>query len=208
MVVDSDRSRLNFIDLSKEAVGAAYYSLPRISLVSIIWCLLSVTVVLAGPATAVVVATAASALNRDRFRFHQLWQQFKRYFWRSQLPVVPTLMLVDVAGWALIRFETTGRFVFALAGFLAIDALLVVSVVLLYYYPLLIDHDESAQKTARRSVEFAVTHLRPTFALWLFCASLITLLGFTVAGFVLVGPGLTATVLTLGTRYLSGRPLQ
>lgn len=208
MAVDSDRSQLNFIDLSKEAVGAAYYSLPRIAVVSIIWCLLSVTVVLAGPATAVVVATASSALNRDRFRFRQIWQLFKRYFWRSQLPVVPTLVLVDVAGWAWIQFQATGRFVFALVGFLAIDALLVVSVVLLYYYPLLVDHDESARATVRQSVELAVTHVRPSLALWLFCASLVTLLGFTVAGFVLVGPGLTATVLTLGTRYLSGKPLQ
>jgi uncharacterized membrane protein YesL len=203
MVVDTHRNRVNFIGLSKEAIAAAYRSLPIIVIVSVCWCLLAPTIVLLGPATATAVAAAGNVLHGDRFRLHTALSVFRRCFWRSQLPLVPTFVLIDIAGLSWLQFQRTGELAYGLLAFFAVDILIVLSVLLLYYYPLLVDGDYSARKTARRSAQLVFGRLVPTIGLATFCLSIGLLFGFTVAGFVLLGPGLIATVLMLATRYLS-----
>ena len=203
MVLDTHRNRVNFIELSKEAVAAAYHSLPVIIITSICWCLLAPTIVFLGPTTATAVAVAGSVLRGDRLRLRTVTITFRRYFWRSHLPVVPTLVLIDIAGLSWLQFQRTGELAYGLLAFFAVDIQIVLLVLLAYYYPLLIDADHSARKTARRSAALAFTRLVPTIGLVTFCLSIGLLFGFTVAGFVLLAPGLIAAVLTLATRYLS-----
>ncbi len=203
MVLDTHRNRVNFIGLSKEAVAAAYRSLPLIVVTSVCWCLLAPTIVLLGPATATAVAVAGAVLRGDRFRLRTATSAFRRYFWRSQLPVVPTLILIDIAGLSWLQFQRTGELAYGLLVFFAVDVQIVLLLLSAYYYPLLIDADHSARETARRSAELAFTRLVPTIGMVVFCLSIGLLFGFTVAGFVLLAPGLIATVLTLATRYLS-----
>ncbi|WP_266083293.1 hypothetical protein [Haladaptatus caseinilyticus] len=203
MVVDTHRNQVNFIGLSKEAVAAAYRSLPVIVIVSVCWCILAPTIVLLGPATATAVAAAGNILRGDRFRLHTALSVFRQYFWRSQLPLVPTLIVIDIAGLSWLQFLRTGELAYGLLAFLSIDILTVLSVLLLYYYPLLVDGNRSARKTARQSTELVMMRLIPTIGLVAFCLSVGVLFGFTVVGFVLLGPGMIATILILATRYLS-----
>ncbi|MCO8255009.1 hypothetical protein NKF26_14490 [Haladaptatus sp. AB618] len=203
MVYDTHRNRVNFIGLSKEAVAAAYRSLPVIVAVSVCWCLLAPTIVLLGPVTATAVAAAGAVLRGDRFRLGAATTTFRRYFWRSQFPLVPTFVLIDVVVFSWLQFRRTGEFAYGVLAFFAVDTLVVLLVLLLYYYPLLVDADRSARETARRSAELAFERFVPTVGLVAFCLSIGLLFGFTVAGFVLLAPGVVATVLTLATRYLS-----
>ena len=204
MAVDTRTDRLHFLALVREAVGIAYLSLPRIVTISAGWSLLAITLVLAAPATAVVVAAADATIADETFGIWDAIRSFQHYFWRSQAVFVPIIVLADIAGWLWLHAQSTGNSATFVGAFLAFDGLLLVGFLLLYYFPLLVRHDRSARATARRSAEFVVKQVTASVGLALLLISVATLLAFTVAGFVLLAPGFTATVLALGMRYLEG----
>ncbi len=202
MALDTRTNRFHFIDLAREAVGAAYLSLPRIVVTSILWSVLAATVVLAAPATTVVVAAADATLSGGKFDSRMAVRTFIRFFWRSQAAFVPFVAVFDVAWW--LWTHTDGSLWTELGAFLAVDVLVVYGYLLLYYFPLLVDRDGSAIETARASATLASTRVAASLGLFLFVASIATLFAFTVAGFLLLAPGVLATVVLLGTRYLAG----
>ena len=206
MALNTRTNRLDFIALAREATAASYRTLPRIVTVSVLWCALLPTLVLVAPATAVVFAAARSTMQGEPFGAGGAWYAFKRFFWRSQAAFVPLFVLVDLSWWLWFHGQETGEFLYTAAALLVFDLLILCGYLLVYYFPLLIVYEGSALETARSSAEMALRRVRATVGVVLFVASLAVLFGFTVAGFVLLGPGLVATVLSLATGYLDDEP--
>lgn len=199
---DVDSNRLHFLELGRESVAASYRMLPRVVVASLCWCLLAVTLVFLAPATATLFVVADSVLNGGNIETRTVASAFRRFFWRSQVAFVPFIVLLDLA-WALwLQGGVTGELGIGIGAFLVLDVLVVYSYLMLYYFPLLIDHDSPALDTAHRSATMAVSSGRASIGLFLFVASTMVLLAFTVAGFALVGPGVLATTVLLATRYL------
>lgn len=201
-VYDVESERLHFIALSREAIGTAYQALPRVMVLSLVWSVLAATIVFAAPATATAFVGARSVLNRGSFGVRDAVHAFTRYFWRSQAVFVPFIVLVDLAWFLWMQAERTTTVVPSVSAFFVLDLLIVYSYLLLYYWPLLVDHDTSTLDTARSSATLALSQVRTSLGLYLFVGSLAMFLLFTVAGFVLIAPGLLATVVLLATRYL------
>lgn len=215
---DVTTGRVHFLSLAHEVVTDAYYHLPRVVAVSFVWFLLSLTVVLAAPATAVAFVAGRSVLDHESFGVRTAVRAFRRYFWRAQAAFVPSFVLVTVAWWLWIRAGTMDDLLSAVLAFLAFDALVVYVLLMLYYGPLLVDDgvrravsgevDMNVRPTspdlARASASVAISRVGVTVALALFVTSMGLLLAFTVAGFVLLAPVLLATALLLATRYLAG----
>jgi hypothetical protein len=215
---DVTTGRVHFLSLAHEVVTDAYYHLPRVVAVSFGWFLLSLTIVLAAPATAVVFVAGRSVLDHEPFGVGSAVRAFRRYFWRAQAAFVPGFVLVTVAWGLWIRAGITDDRLSAVLAFLALDVLIVYVLLMLYYGPILVDdgvrralsgaEEPTARPTsldlARASASVAVSRIGVTVALALFVISMGLLLAFTVAGFVLLAPVLLATALLLATRYLAG----
>lgn len=199
---DVDSDRLHFLELGRESVASSYRMLPRVVAASLGWCLLAVTLVFFAPATATLFVVADSVLDGKNIDVAAVVDAFRRYFWRSQAAFVPFIALLELA-WALwLQGAVTGESSLGLGAFLVFDVLVVYTYLMVYYFPLLVDHDHSALVTARHSATLAVSSIRASLGLFLFAVSMAVLLAFTVAGFALVGPGLLATTVLLATRYL------
>lgn len=215
---DVATGRLHFLALAREIVRGSYYHLPRVLVVSLCWSVLSATVVLAAPATAVAFAAGRSILDHDSFGVRAGIRAFRRYFWRAQAAFVPGFLLVNATGWLWLHATTTGNPVTAVLAFLCFDALAVYAFLLLYYGPLLVDDSLShtvgaddgsrrrptASELARTSATLAVTRVRASVLLALFVGSIGALLAFTVVGFLVLAPVMLATTTLLATRYLAG----
>ena len=202
MAVNTRTNRLNFIALAREATAASYQALPRVVAVSILWCMFLPTLVLIAPTTAVVFAAARSTIQGETFGTSGAWRAFKRFFWRSQAFFVPMFVLIDLSWWLWFHGQAANNFLYIAGALIVFDFLLVYGYLLVYYFPLLVARDNSALETARSSIELALRRVRTTIGVVSFVVSLAVLFGFTVAGFVLLGPGLATTVLSLATGYL------
>ncbi|WP_129113418.1 hypothetical protein [Halegenticoccus tardaugens] len=200
---DLATGRVHFLSLTREVVGDLYRQLPRVVAVSLCWCVLSSTAVLAAPATTAALVAARSILDGDDFGVRDAAAAFRRFFWRSQAAFVPAFVLFDVAWWLWLH-ATPGGIAATMAAFVTLDVLLLYCFLLLYYGPLLVERDGSARETARASALLALTRVRASVGLFLFVASTAALLAFSVVGFVLLAPGALVTSLSLATRYLAG----
>lgn len=217
---DVTTRRIHFLGLAREVVSDAYYHLPRVMAVSFVWFLLASTVVLAAPATAVAFAAGRSILDHEPFDVRTAGRAFRCYFWRAQAAFVPAFLLVNAAAWFWLRATATGDILLTVLAFLAVDALVVYGILLLYYGPLLVDkglrhavlvedlsdHRPTAADLVRASATVAVSRVRVSVALGLFVVSMGILLAFTTVGFVVLAPVLLSATLIQATRYLTGAP--
>lgn len=201
MALDTATGRLNFFDIVREAGGAVYRSVHWLVVISFAWTLCALTVVLLAPATAVVVWTATAIVDRDRITTTDLWDAFRRYFWRSQALAIPVYILVNGVVWPGYWTMTTGNVLAGVATFIAVDVILVYCCLAIYAFPILVETDARAPVAFRRSAELAVAGPTTAFGVVLLVGTVTAGLVATVAGWVLVGPGLLGTILALSTRY-------
>lgn len=214
---DLTTGRVHFISLGREVVHVAYWYLPRVLAVGFIWSLLSVTLVLVAPATAVAFAASRSILDRESFGVRDAGRAFVQYFWRAQAAFVPAFIQLTITWWLWYLAVSTTSLALTLVAFLAFDVLVLYCYLMLYYGPLLVDETvrravlpaadratPSALTLARASATVAVTNVRASVGLFFFLGSLAALLAFTVVGFAFLAPGILTITTLLTARYVFG----
>lgn len=210
---DTRTERLHFIGLLQEVIRLSYYSLPTIITLSVVWCVASLTIVFAAPMWAVVVDVVRHVVEKKTLTSHTVLGAFRRYFWQSQAAFVPFFVFLNITSWLWLSATQSDSLLSGLLFFFSLDVLVLYCYLMIYYFQLLTEDSIRGSSengvlgesvaTARKSAVVAVSEVRTTVGLFLLSLSIAVLLGFTVAGFVTVAPGVIALTLILASNYIS-----